>query len=219
LSAVHALVFGQINGQDGAGGVPWLAWIPSAHEDGTVRVIPTKRRSSVRQFSEGLEITIPARRNIFITLFLGAWLVGWCCGEVSAACALLAGDEIAPMLFLSAWLIMWTIGGGCALYAWLWMVTGKEMVWLGSDALAIKRDVVGFGRLREYELTHIVNLRTSVAVWNQVNWTTPMQFGGGVIAFDYGADTVRFGASIDEAEAFQLVRELKAMHRFPEQAA
>ena len=37
---------------------------------------------------------------------------------------------------------------------------------------------------------------------------------GGLLAFDYGAKTVRFAASIEEAEASQIVSDLKALHTF-----
>jgi hypothetical protein len=40
--------------------------------------------------------------------------------------------------------------------------------------------------------------------------------GGGLIAFDYGAKTFRFGASVDESEARDIVSELKAIHAFSE---
>ena len=32
---------------------------------------------------EGLEIVIPARRQVFVLLFLGVWLVGWLMGELT----------------------------------------------------------------------------------------------------------------------------------------
>jgi hypothetical protein len=38
--------------------------------------------------------------------------------------------------------------------------------------------------------------------------------GGGLIAFDYGAKTFRFGASLDEAEAQDIVKELNRRHKF-----
>jgi hypothetical protein len=44
-----------------------------------------------------------------------------------------------------------------------------------------------------------------------------MQFwgiGGGPVTFDYGARTFRFGASVDEAEARDIVNQLKAQHSF-----
>jgi hypothetical protein len=36
--------------------------------------------------------------------------------------------------------------------------------------------------------------------------------GGSFVAFDYGAKTVRFAASIEEAEASQIVSDLEALH-------
>jgi len=36
------------------------------------------------------------------------------------------------------------------------------------------------------------------------------------IAFDYGAKTITFGDAIDEAEATQLIKLIKARSRFPE---
>ena len=59
-------------------------------------------------------------------------------------------------------------------------------------------------------------------MWNPFDWSGGMRvwgMGGGVIAFDYGARTVRLGSSLDEAEALLIVRELKAAHRFPEAVA
>ena len=38
--------------------------------------------------------------------------------------------------------------------------------------------------------------------------------GGGLIAFDYGAKTFRFGAGVEEAEAQGIVTRLKSRHAF-----
>ncbi len=177
-------------------------------------VSPAKRRSIVREVCDGVEITIPAKWNIFLMLFLAAWLVGWGFGEFTVVNILINGPGNAPQLFLGAWLFMWTIGGGFALYMWLWMTVGKEIIHAGQELLAIKRDVLGFGRLMEYEWTHVFNLRASVQVWNPFAWNAGMQFwgvSGGAIAFDHGATTIRFGVALDEAEAQQLVKELKSL--------
>jgi hypothetical protein len=40
--------------------------------------------------------------------------------------------------------------------------------------------------------------------------------GGGRFAFDYGAQTVRLAGGIDEAEAREIVGELKSRHPFAE---
>jgi hypothetical protein len=187
-----------------------------------MRVTPPLRRSTVRQANEGLEVLIPAKRNPFLILFLTAWLVGWCFGEVFAIRELLTGHNEAPDLFLGVWLVMWTVGGGAALYAWLWMVKGVEVILLRSDTLAIRRDVLGFGRTKEYDLSHVRNLRVAPNNWNPYDWSGAMQFwgvGGGLVAFDYGSRTFRFAASVDEAEARDIVNQLNARHSFPGPAA
>jgi hypothetical protein len=186
-----------------------------------MKIAPPARRSSSRQTPEGLEISIPAKRNIFILLFLAAWLVGWGVGEVSAARELLFGRADTPVLFLGGWLIAWTLGGGVALYTWLWTLKGREMVILRPDTIVSKSDLWGLGRSKEYDLQHTKNLRVAPISWNPHDWGAAMQFwgiGGGPIAFDYGSQTVRIGSGLDEAEAREIVKELRSRHAFPEMA-
>jgi hypothetical protein len=120
-----------------------------------------------------------------------------------------------PTFFLIFWLLGWTAGGVFALYALLWLAVGKEIVSLRPGSLTIKLAVLGVGLTREYDLAHIKNLRVSPEPANPFGWS--MSFwgiGGGLIAFDYGAKTVRFAASIEEAEASQIVSDLEALHTF-----
>jgi len=183
-----------------------------------MRITPPTRRSSSRQTSDGVQISLPAKRNIFLMLFLAAWLVGWCFGEVFATRELLFGRNEEPILFLGAWLVGWTIGGGFALYSWCWMLRGREVIALRTDTLVTRRDLWGLGRSREYDLLHVKNLRVAPMTWNPYDWSGGMQFwglGGGPIAFDYGSRTVRFGSGLDEPEAREIVQELRSRHAFP----
>ena len=52
-----------------------------------------------------------------------------------------------------------------------------------------------------------VNVSSSLQLWG---------VGGGVLAFDYGARTYRFGAGLDEAEAKQVVIAIKQRYRISE---
>jgi hypothetical protein len=171
--------------------------------------------------AEGLEISIPAKRNVFVMLFLAAWLVGWGFGEVFAARELLVGGDDTPDLFLSAWLVGWTLGGGSALYVCLWMFRGREVLVLSPHTLTTRREVFGLGRSKEYDLHHIRNLRVAPVSWNPYDWTGGMSFwgvGGGPIAFDYGSSTVRLAGNLEEAEAREIVNELRARHAFGDTA-
>jgi hypothetical protein len=166
----------------------------------------------------GLEIVIPAKRNWFITLFIGAWLCGWLVGEIMAPTSFLLGARDAgTRLFIVAWFVMWTIGGGFAIYIFLWSLVGRERVLVSSSLLTIKREVFGLGRLREYELAHVSDVRVSPRTYNPFDFRSGLQFwgvGGGAIAFDHGAATVRFGAALEEGEAKSIVARMRSRARF-----
>ena len=187
-----------------------------------MRVAPSERQSTVSQTPEGLLISIPSRRNIFLVLFLCLWLVGWGFGEIAACRELFDPQKNTADLFLAVWLTGWTLGGGAALYILSWMLAGREVVALRPDALVNRRILWGFDRAREYDLPQVKNLRVAPLVWNPSDWNGALQFwgiGGGPIAFDYGAKTIRIASGIDEAEARLIVNELKSRYPFPDAAS
>lgn len=176
-------------------------------------VAPARPKASLQETSRGLELRIPARRNGVMLAFLALWLCGWAAGEIMVPTTFLR-NEVEPGArgFTAAWLVMWTIGGGFALYAFFWSLLGCERVVLTPSSLAIKRELLGFGRVREYELAHIRDLRVAPAPYNPYDFRSGFQFwglGGGVIAFDHGAATVRFGAALEEGEARSIVARLR----------
>lgn len=176
-------------------------------------------RSTFNDALNGFVISIPSKKNIFLLLFLSAWLVGWCFGFFSAGSELLRGQmkDIGGKVFIAVWLVGWTVGGGFAIFIWLWMIFGKEIITLKSDVLCIKKDVNGFGKEHEYDLSHLKNIRLMPGGFNPFDFSSSMRFwgyGGGLIAFDYGAKTFRFGSSIDEAEAEIIISKLKERGNF-----
>jgi len=177
-------------------------------------VTPAPRRSRVSDRPEGLEIVVPAKRSVFLMLFLLVWLGAWAVGEFSVLGQLLRGTE-GPVPFLLFWLLGWTVGGGCALLTFLWMLAGRERIVLRPRVLAVYREIFGLGPIREYDLAHVRNLRVSPPAYDPFGWGAAGRFWGvtgGFVAFDYGAKTVRLAASADEPEAAQIVREITARH-------
>ncbi|HET6898965.1 MAG TPA: hypothetical protein VFK70_11475, partial [Vicinamibacteria bacterium] len=63
---------------------------------------------------------------------------------------------------------------------------------------------------REYRLADVRHLRVSVPPPDAGRWSPPLRFGRepGVLAFDHGARTVRFGEGLDEGEASLVLAEL-----------
>ena len=171
-------------------------------------VEPTKPRGRFTDTPRGLEFVVPAKRMICRTTVLGFWLCGWAFGEVTVINQLISRGHNGGGWFLLVWLALWTIGGVSALYAFLWSLFGKERVLLSHDRLSIRREVLGLSRAREYRLADIENLRVSPQSYSPFDFSSSLQFwgiGGGPIAFDYGASTVRFAASIAESEADSVV--------------
>jgi hypothetical protein len=181
------------------------------------KIKPSKARSTISMSPNGLEIIIPAKKNIFLILFLSAWLVGWVVGEVTVPTAFIKGNkDTGALVFSIAWLVAWTIGGAFAIYIWLWNIAGKERVTINNLNLTVKRELFGYGRDKEYEMSQISNLRVSAQPFNPFNFSASFQFwgvGGGVLAFDYGSRTYRFGSGIDEAEANHIIERIKAQYK------
>jgi hypothetical protein len=145
-------------------------------------------------------------------------LCGWLFGEVSVIRELAIGKTAGGInLFMVGWLGAWTVGGAAAIYIWLWNAAGHEIVSLTPTSLTIRRDILGFGRSKEYDLPSVKNLRI-VPTLGIANFNFPTQsLTGGSMAFDYGAKTFRFGGGLDEAEASHLIELLKS--RYPFEAA
>ena len=172
-------------------------------------------RYSLEQTAEGLRVTIPARRNWFVLLFLLVWFAGWLFGEVTVSNQVIHPVRNEPdRLFLVVWLLAWTIGGAFAIAAAAWQLAGREVITFDSATLSHRVEAFGIGRTRTFRLADVRRLRATE--WsnspfsNQRMWFPPV-FGGGYgpLAFDYGARTFRIAPGLDEAEANMLVQELK----------
>ncbi len=184
-------------------------------------VKPFSARHTTDDLLDSLKITIPSQKQWFQILFMGFWLIGWAFGEVTVVGSLLSGKGFGgPSLFMIAWLGGWTIGGGYAIYILFWQLAGNEIIEVSNSGITTSRSILGFGLFpKEYSSEYIKALRISASVnANDVfGWSRASRFygiGGGIIAFDYGAKTVNFGAGIDEAEAKQILAEIQ--QRYPQ---
>lgn len=171
-------------------------------------VKPPRPRYSMTEEPSGFEVVIPARKHLLLLVFLAFWLVGWGVGEMVLFHRLRVIG--APEPFVFAWLGAWTIGGLWVLYLWLWMLVGKERVRLQSNSLQIRKEILFYARNREFEVAHIRRLRVAPIEFRPAARLRLLGLGGGLLAFDYGARTFRFGAGLDEAEAREVAGALLA---------
>ena len=174
-------------------------------------------RVTIEGGPEGLEIVIPAKRNLLVIVLLGAWLVVWFLGETTALAEAVKGGigRMPPILVF--WLLLWTAGGLAVLYIWLWALAGKERILVGASTLRMKRDILGFGRTRAYELRKIDRLQVVPQAVGSQNRDIAFRFSGlvgGAIEFEYERRAIRFGFSLDEAEARTVVERMRQRYAF-----
>jgi hypothetical protein len=174
--------------------------------------LPGKGRAEVKQTGGALEITIPARKNPFVIVFLFFWLCGWGFGESMAIKSLFKGSGNAPAFFLLFWLCGWTVGGFFAMTIWLWSVLGKEIVSVNSSMINIAWTIGSLKRIKSYKMSDIKNfkvLEQPIEPSRGRNLSLPGVGSNGVIAFDYGMKTIYFGGGLDPAEGNSILELLR----------
>jgi len=164
--------------------------------------------------TSGLRLRWPAERPLGLMIFLSIWLVGWVIGEFAAGPQVISRAQVpSAAVFGIVWMLGWTFGGATALLMLLWYVGGREQLVLTSATLDLRREIFGVGQTRQFALDHVARLRLVPVVENSKRQgRMPALIGGGSVAFDYGARTIRFGSGLEEAEANALVDLLQSRH-------
>lgn len=142
---------------------------------------------------------------IFWLAFLGLAAVPW-------TRDMLRSYERAPTLFLAAWIAAWGIVVGSVVVTLAWQLTGREIVSVSGATLAIRREALGVGWTRAYDQAHVQNVRVAPAPRDPFEFGSVLRLwgtGAGLVAFDYGARTHRFGDGIEEAEAGEIAEEIR----------
>lgn len=181
---------------------------------------PSRNRIRLQREIGGLTITIAARRNWALILFLGFWLCGWLIGEFFALTTLLGGRAgIGGSLFLLVWLSLWTVGGVAAWYMWLWSLTGEETIVVGPDAISVRRTVFGVGRTRLLARRALRNLRATGidAAW--AHGAGGGRIERGRLAVEIDGTTRRFGLDLTAEEAEYLIGAIRSEIDIPDAMA
>lgn len=168
-------------------------------------------RTRISYPAGNLEISMPARRNWFIIIFLGFWMVGWTVGEAGVVGLLLSGIVRGPApAIILAWLLMWTLGGLLALTFLLWGLIGREVLSIRDNALILRRQIGRFGFDRRFELARVRNLRCAAWIQDEggVIGSIGRFSGAGTLVFDCGGLTHRFAAGLTPEEARDVVEVL-----------
>ncbi len=110
------------------------------------------------------------------------------------------------------WLVFWGAAWLWTAYVWLWMAFGKELVTISYGNLVLRMDILGYGRSKVFPVSEVSNLRASGLFGSPLRgWSRAWDaygLSGGVIAFDSGGKTHRFGVQLEEDEAQHVVAQL-----------
>jgi hypothetical protein len=178
-----------------------------------------KGRATVSQLGGSLNVTIPAKRNIFVSAFMCIWLCGWTAGGIAAASSLFGWTHFAMhstsgepggKTFLAVWLCLWVLAECAVTGQLLWVWFGKEVLVLGRDALTLTNQIFSFQRSKRFSLPDISKLRAQISdsYFNRRNVSGPNS-----MAFDYGRGTINFGRGLDEGEARAIIEEMQRWNR------
>lgn len=179
---------------------------------------PHAGRARVVQDADKLIIKIKGKRHVFISAFLGFWLIGWAFGWVMVSGILLSGTAEAGALFLMVWLCAWTIGGIVTLAQFFWLVAGYETIEISTQQVTIKRHIPFWSKKVDCRFEDLKRLRAVEATGGfqankMANWVSRKT---GNIQMDYGVHSIGFGIELDTAEAQKIVNTVTAV--FPELA-
>jgi hypothetical protein len=109
-------------------------------------------------------------------------------------------------------MLLFLLGIGLpAIYQFFWQLTGKEIISVNRTVMSITNQIFGWKKFYEYGIMDMKDLRASTPQQDLFVRAKILQFSkqNGMIAFDYGSKTFRFGLDIDEAEAKQIVSEIQ----------
>ena len=162
-------------------------------------------RVQVRREADGLHLMLPKRRRA-VEYLTAAWTLV----VVGLGLTLMLtgeGDE-DPGWFLAVWALLGLAFFGLS----LWGLLHREEIVLDARALKVGWGVGGWYRWRSYTRDGIEDVRMSAETMSSLDPRAGLRqygIGGGIVAFDYGARTVRFG-KVEEAEAKRVVAALGA---------
>jgi hypothetical protein len=162
--------------------------------------LPPWRSALVERTGGQLRIMLRAR-HFFVqgALFVGA-VTAWAAGGMYAF------EDIAVhparRLWTSCWLVFWVAWGVWAFPRLLWAAVGRETVVVRDREIVIRREILGIGRSRVFELNQLEDLR--YALPPPVGYAPPSRGWppqpqprlGGSIRFRCGRRVVRFADGI-----------------------
>ena len=157
-------------------------------------------------------VILPTTDNKKLALMF-AWLMAWTvCGLLVLANYFKLTQQDAK-LFIIGYLSFWAYYEFKIMRSFIWKKWGKEKIWIQEGVLHYKREVNGKGKIREFNVELVNELRLIEVKQgnfsdfiNQSFWVK----GGERLEFDFMAKNIRFGMQLSTEEAKTVLGELKS---------
>jgi hypothetical protein len=159
-------------------------------------------RATILEESGTLRISIPMRRDWGGIVFLSAWLGFWIFLARSSFHA--PEKDFGPVL-----LGFWILATVWVLRTLLRMLAGRDVMTAGTKIIRVRKEILGIGITRQYEVAEIRYLRFEPARGRGKSYRASH------ISFDCGKQTASFGAGISREEATPIVSLLAQRYNFP----
>jgi len=157
---------------------------------------------------DGLRVTIPSvgdrRMLVMYAMAAGVWPF-LLLGMIQKGAAPGIGSDVTAVLLGSMIaLVPLLVAGTIAIY--LWQYAARDVVQLDDNVLTLRRELGPWSVSRTFDLAEVRDVRHDPLVPSPFRTYHPRDLGiGGVIAFDAGGKTHRFGLDLSEADAQNLI--------------
>lgn len=168
-------------------------------------MMPENEGVTFEQSNGRLKVVIPVRYNWWLFGLYTFGLIVWLVMLVAVLNYLIRGQSsrIVLTLILILWLIVWFWFGRFLINRWQYQAANREIIFIDSKELVLRRPVSIFGLTNSYDISHV----------------SPFYFSErhSCPAFDYAFTHVYFGQSLDQEQAKELINNLNQRY-FPEMA-
>ena len=177
--------------------------------------IPYQGRATITESFDGVEIIIPAKKEVLLIVGLIAWLCFVSYFAISVATALSSVQGARVFMYIIA--LPFFANLFFAAKKLYWNLAGKEVITLSQGLLTINRKGDPFKRTKSYDLAKCRDFRAEEVEMPilHYNTRTAAMFrkkpNPGTIKFEYDyVDTIQFGDWLPQAEANYILERLRA---------
>jgi hypothetical protein len=170
------------------------------------------KQISIKRFENELSIVMLSfnnkMKNAMLFLYLFLWTI---CGIIVFSQYLLITDPNSKAMVI-VWIGFWVYFEYKIFKAYMWRKYGKEKIKIRDGKIFYKKDVLGKGKIKNYDIDFIKDFRIiekkADSFFDNLNnsyWIV----AGERLAFDYYGKEITFGIQLDENDAKALYNKIK----------